>query len=108
MLMPLLNTLCIADGTRQFLVRKVAHFLEFSILSLLWAGVFQGKQLHIPFVFSMLTAVVDEYIQRYIPGRNGQIKDVLLDCSGAATALLLLWLVLAAISKHRKRESQET
>ena len=87
MLTPLLDIFCIPQVMRQFLVRKTAHFTEFAVLGFLWSRVFHGKQLYIPFVLSVLTAVVDESIQRFVPGRSGQMKDVLIDSAGAATAL---------------------
>lgn len=56
--------------------------MEFAILGLLWAEVFQGKKLHILLDLLMITAVADESIERFILGRSGQIEGVLIDCAG--------------------------
>lgn len=75
-------------------VRKLAHFLEFACLALLWCKTFSSFHVsnrtatgYILFI-CLLTAVVDEYIQFFSPGRGSAVSDVLLDFSGAFCAWL--------------------
>ena len=82
------------------LLRKAAHFLEFCFLggSLSWLGWmlstrFSGRML-LPWLGGLLTACVDEMIQRFVPGRGPSVIDVGIDAIGAALGVLLLSLVL--------------
>ena len=57
-----------------------------------------------PFAGAALVACMDETIQRFVPGRSGQLKDVALDCAGALVAVLLLWGVCKL--RERRRAAQ--
>ena len=76
------------------LIRKIAHFTEFSALGALLCWLFgmldKGK---IPaFACGAGAACIDETIQMFVPERGPGILDVLLDCSGVLTGMLLLHL----------------
>ena len=81
-------------GDVEHTIRKLAHFLEFACLGLLWCKVFAS--FHISnrtsngyiLLICLLVAVVDEYIQLFSLGRDGKVMDVLLDFSGALCAWL--------------------
>lgn len=81
-------------GNVEHTIRKLAHFLEFACLGLLWCKVFAS--FHVSnrtstgyiLLICLLVAVVDEYIQLFSPGRDGRVLDVLLDFSGAFCAWL--------------------
>lgn len=92
LLLPILDFLCIPEALRQFLIRKAAHLTEFAVLGLLWSGALPGKRWYAPLTISVLTAIADESIQRFVPGRSGQIRDVLIDTAGVLAALVFLWL----------------
>lgn len=75
-------------------LRKIAHFTEFSALGFLLSWRFgmlrKGK---IPaFACGAAAACIDETIQLFVPDRGPGILDVLLDCSGVLTGMLLLYL----------------
>lgn len=83
----------------NFLVRKAAHFSEYALLGILVFGALRpavrlkrGSLLLVALILVLVPAV-DETIQLFIPGRSGQVSDVLLDCSGAAVGALLHALV---------------
>ena len=80
------------SGSGSGLLRKIAHFTEFAALGVLlsWRSGMLRKQKHIPFLWGAAAACVDEGIQLLTPGRASQLSDVLLDCCGVATGLLLL------------------
>ena len=78
------------------IVRKTAHFLEFSVLGALIFGVFpkSGRTAVLESAFAgFLAAFFDETIQLFSPGRSGQIKDVWLDFAGFALLQLVLRLL---------------
>ena len=79
-------------------IRKTAHFTEYFVQSLLLCNAFQTDRADhknsrgcILFL-SLLTAVLDEYIQLFSPGRSGQVTDILLDFSGGFSGWLVFQL----------------
>ena len=83
-------------------VRKLAHATEYAILALLWFGALGSKLQAV--VIAFLYACTDEFHQLFVPGRAGLFTDVLIDTSGAAAAMLVVWLVYRvnkAFNKHR-------
>ena len=59
---------------------------------------------------SLLTALTDETIQLFVPGRSGQVTDVWIDFSGVLTGLVVGLILLGLIRmcillyKHRNEE----
>lgn len=76
----------------HLLVRKSAHAAEYFVLSLLCIHAFQksefalGKSVLCGFLLSVGYACTDEFHQLFVPGRCGQITDVLIDSAGSAVA----------------------
>ncbi|MFH5836255.1 VanZ family protein [Proteiniclasticum sp. C24MP] len=76
----------------HFLVRKGAHFTAYLILALFVAHAMKQKDrtsFFRVFFFCMLYANSDEFHQTFVPGRSGELRDVLIDSSGAVTGILL-------------------
>lgn len=78
----------------NFVVRKCAHFLEYMILALFVLNVlklyFNMKQvIIITIVFVFLYACSDEIHQLFVPGREGAIRDVIIDTCGGITLVLI-------------------
>lgn len=96
-----------SDWVTNFLVRKTAHFTEYAVLGVLVAHAFDPERTaeHMRLAAICLALVlvpsIDETIQLFVAGRSGQVTDVLLDCCGAATGVLLTYLVW----RLRRRES---
>ena len=81
------------DGSGGGLLRKVAHFTEFTALGMLLAwlhGMLQKGKLK-PFLWGVAAASVDETIQRFVPDRGPAVKDVCIDSAGVLTGIILLW-----------------
>ena len=76
-------------------IRKLAHFVEYSLLAVLAARVFYGWKGRYAFslVFVIAVAVVDELNQSFNPARTSSLRDVMLDTAGGVAALLSYWLV---------------
>ena len=78
----------------NFIVRKCAHFIEYMILALLVLNVlklyFNIKQVVvITIVFIFLYACTDETRQLFVIGREGSIRDVIIDTCGGITIVLI-------------------
>ncbi len=82
--------------TLNFLVRKLAHFTEYAILTAISYWTCRAfnqsplSALRYALIVSVLFAISDEFHQAFVPGRTSLLTDVLIDGLGAsATALLL-------------------
>lgn len=88
-------------------VRKLAHFTEYWILGALLAldwRLWGRGGFWLPLIPGLAVAASDELLQTFIPGRSGQLSDVLLDCFGAACAVLPVWL----LCRRKERSSSGT
>ena len=83
--------------------RKCAHLAEYALLStLLWRALHHSIRRQTAawrwdvagwaLLGAALYAVSDEIHQSFVPSRQGSVRDVLLDSTGAALGLLLVWL----------------
>lgn len=77
------------------IVRKLAHFLIYFILGLLWISLLSEYNITInkiiiySLLFCLLYACTDEIHQILIDGRNGNIFDVLIDMTGSFSSIYL-------------------
>ncbi len=82
------------DGFHH-LVRKYAHFLVYLVLSILLMNalersrVFGRRIILFSLGICVLYAVTDELHQFFVPGRSGQLTDILIDISGAVLGVVL-------------------
>ena len=73
----------------HLLFRKASHFFVYFVLGMLvlnglWSsGIKRREAFIIACAICVLYAVGDEVHQLYVPGRSGQITDVLIDSAGA-------------------------
>lgn len=94
-----------------FVVRKGAHFSVYAIICILWAILLKeykiiGKRnFTISFLICFLYACSDEIHQIFVPGRSGEVRDVIIDTCGAITGFLFLKLFYS-IKKyfHQKKD----
>lgn len=89
------------------LLRKCAHFAEFSALGLLlgWLSGMLGKKPLPAFFLGVAAACIDETIQIFVPGRGPGIRDVCIDSCGVAAGMLLLHLGHAYLRKRSTRKN---
>lgn len=80
----------------DLLLKKTGHFLEYGVLALLlrralepYPGAWGWSWL-----LAVLYACSDEWHQSFVPGRNPSPWDVVIDGAGAATALVVMRLVV--------------
>ena len=95
-----------------FIVRKSAHCLEFTGLSLLlsaaWYYTGSRKPLLFAIVCTSLYAVTDEFHQQFVEGRSCELRDWVIDTVGGilgAIAFLVLLQIIRRIAakRHSKR-----
>lgn len=84
----------------QFFVRKSAHAGAYMLLGLCLSGA--ALQLEgvkpvlravLGFIIAVLYSISDEIHQTFIPGRSGELRDVLIDSSGAAVGTLIIFVI---------------
>lgn len=96
----------------SFFERKAAHmFLYFVLILLIWLALLplaRGKLRQAGTAAGLCTvlAALDEYHQTMVPGRSGEVRDVCVDLTGAAIALLLVALLLWT-ARRRKQERRD-
>ena len=107
---PLLEVFFGQGNVTHHLVRKLAHFMEFTALGLLIGLVtHQGRPVRLrsmvfALVMGLLAAFADESIQM-LSDRGDRISDVWLDFSGVVLGSALSLLLL---SFHRRRKKRKT
>ncbi len=84
-------------GHLNFVIRKLAHFTEYAVLTLLgywgWSkslGYSSQQAIRIALATSILFAISDEFHQLFVPGRTSLYTDVLIDCLGASLSALAI------------------
>ena len=107
---PLFEALGVRDvNLMGHVVRKLAHFSEYALLGLL-TGLLRARLNHVAapraavvasVLWPVLAPVVDECIQRFVPGRSGQPTDVLIDLAGVLLGTLVARVAARAASARR-------
>ena len=97
-------------------IRKLAHFCEYALegfLLMLCLRVYTRRfirHMSWPILGGLLTALTDETIQLFSPGRSSQVLDVWLDFAGVLAGLLVGMFLLALcrmcvlLYKHRNED----
>ena len=99
----------LAQRLTMHLVRKMAHFCEYTLegfLLMLCMRVYTRRyvrHISVPMLGGVLTAMADETIQIYSPGRSSQVTDVWLDSAGVLAGILiaLVFMALCRMLFHR-------
>jgi VanZ family protein len=88
-------------GFAHFIIRKLAHFVEYSVLGFLAARAFffssrrwlQQSWFAAAMLLIMLYALIDEYHQSFVASRSASLVDSAIDIAGGVTALAVsAWL----------------
>ena len=83
----------------QPIVRKLAHFTLYTIGGMLINIMFINFKEYITkikltsFLLGATYAITDEIHQLFIPGRSGEIRDVLIDSSGVILGVFIVYLL---------------
>jgi VanZ family protein len=75
-------------------LRKLAHFTEYAVLTGLWWRALRGLGVRFPLACAMAIslgyAATDEFHQTFVDGRQGSPVDVLIDSAGIVTAATVI------------------
>lgn len=83
----------INKGSFNNILRKNAHFFAYLVLGALVAnglrsiGVIGYRAIVFALLICVLYAISDEVHQLFVPGRGGQVKDVIIDSAGAIVGI---------------------
>lgn len=81
------------------LFRKSAHFFVYFILGILvlkalkQSGLGGHRVLIIALIICVLYAISDEFHQTFVPGRSGEIWDVVIDSLGSLLGIILYYYI---------------
>ena len=92
----------------QFIVRKSAHFIGYMILGILASGLILqyeniNKKYPLAFLICVIYAISDEIHQLFVPGRSGQVRDVLIDSAGSLLGIILVMAFEKLLIKINKK-----
>ena len=87
-----------------FIARKCAHLTVYSFLAVLvWRAwrkprwrdprPWSWREAGVALLVAACYASTDEFHQTFVPGRDGCVRDVVIDSCGAAAGLFALWLL---------------
>lgn len=84
-------------GWLLLVARKVAHFSEYALLTVLWwraltTRMSDSRAVLLAVVIAVAYSITDEYHQTFVDGRVGAVSDVLIDAAGAVSAAALILL----------------
>ena len=92
----------------QFVVRKSAHFCLYFLLGTLaflsvltYDKIDSWLKVSIGIDFAFLYAVSDEIHQRFVPGRSGELRDTLIDLSGAVIGVFITVFIVKRTKKYK-------
>jgi VanZ family protein len=91
------------------LLRKAAHFTEFTALGMGFAWLFgmlsqrRVFAMTLPLLCGSCAAAIDETIQIFSPDRGPSIKDVGIDTAGVITGIAVLTLLHCLYKRMKKR-----
>lgn len=92
----------------QYPIRKGAHMTEYAVFTVFtylafWVdGVKLSKRSYLTLILAVVLACSDELHQRFVPGRCGSIKDVLIDTAGCVIALFVLQIIAQSRCTNQK------
>ena len=97
-------------------IRKIAHFVGYTLLgSFLLGALLNTKikrlilKISISASIGLFYSITDEFHQLFVPGRSGQISDVLLDFSGVSFGILICISIYKLIcKKSQKTKNKKT
>ena len=92
----------------QFITRKSAHFIASMILGILAILLFLqyeniNKKPQLAFLLCVVYAISDEVHQLFVPGRSGQVSDVIIDSSGSFVGIVVVLLCVTLLATKKQK-----
>lgn len=114
MLNDFLRSLDIPLTLTEGVVRKLAHFTEYTILGLLLSLTVHSyvrkpkKTLLLSLALGAVVPICDELIQLFPEGRSCEVRDMLIDFSGVAFAALIVFLIISIKEKRTEKKGENS
>ncbi len=95
----------------EAVLRKLAHFGVFMALGLGLTGIFVWQK-RVPvaiivILIGMVYAMIDEYHQSFVPGRNPSWIDVMIDVAGVGVGMIVALIIVKLIHWGSKDVREE-
>lgn len=97
-------------GWQDYVLRKIAHFFEYTVLCFLFFRGFRQttnvtlvKALIFSVFLTITYAASDELHQTFVSGRSGKPFDVMIDGLGAFFGLLFSWKIINILPEKVKK-----
>ena len=93
-------------NTIEKVIRKLAHFSEYTFLGILLMSLMstynlkQTNKFIISIGIGFLYACSDEFHQLFVPGRTAKFTDVLIDTSGVIVGSVIIFILIFIINKY--------
>ena len=90
---------------QDFIVKKTFHLIEYAIFTTLFyralkeSGVEKKKAGMYSVIITLLYGATDEFHQTFTAGRDGKIRDVIIDTVGGLIAIYGIWKLLPKAPK---------
>lgn len=89
----------------DFVVRKIAHFTEYTVLGIGLCGLMRVLVKRYwgiaAIVLGAVLASLDEFHQLFIPGRSAMVSDVVIDTCGVVVGSIIFTLIILLQEKKR-------
>jgi VanZ family protein len=98
---------------QDFIIKKTAHIVEYAILAtllyraLVASGVSKKEAGIYAIILAATYGISDEFHQRFTPGREPRVRDVVFDTIGATMAIIYIWRYLPKAPKKLKALAQK-
>ena len=94
----------------DFFIKKSAHFSEYLILTILWYRALGKKNPSLAILISLAYAFSDEIHQLFVPGRGGNLRDVLIDGLGVFASVVIItklqiWKSFSSLPQPKKHKA---
>jgi VanZ family protein len=99
----------------HLVIRKSGHFLGYGFIGLAWLRAWWMTLPHSRFLQDAVLALLgtgimasaDEFHQSFLPNRTSSVWDVLIDCSGAITLQLIVYIYMRLARPKRLARTVE-
>ena len=98
----------------EHIVRKFAHFSMYFIGGMLFFNLSDLYEINLKNkilysqIFGTFYAITDEFHQLFVPGRSGEIRDVILDSCGVLLGIALSCFFIVKIRVNQKFRKKNT
>lgn len=107
-----LRSIGINKEVSNYMIRKTAHFTEHMCLGACLLVTLRAytkeilKYISNILFIGLFVPVVDEFIQLFIEGRGGEVKDIIIDFSGILTGIIISFIIVKLVDRKNKNKGR--